>query len=80
MHIPLSTFSLSLLILAARRERLLESVRFVGDRVTMRFSSRVETYAPWVDVTDEEARHLLAALLEAHYSHVLDRAQPGATC
>lgn len=67
MYIPLSSFSISLLIKAAHREGLLESVRFVEERVVLRFSDQVDAYAPWIDLSDEEARHLLAALLEAHH-------------
>ena len=80
MYIPLSSFSISLLIKAAHRERLLESAHFTGDRVALRLSDQVDAYTSCIDVSSEEARHLLAALLEAHHAHHADQTRPQASC
>lgn len=80
MQIPLSTFSVSMLIQVACREHLLENARFAGERVRLRFSDRIDAYASWVDVSDEEARLLLAALLEAHFTPAVHGSHAHAAC
>lgn len=80
MHIPLSSFSVSLLITMAHREHLLDRAHLTDERVHLCFSERIDACSSWIDVSDDEARDLLAALLEAHYEQHVLHAQPKVSC